>query len=467
MNDSFQTLIIGGGLSGLVAAHKLRQQNPSHSFAVLEAKSRTGGVIASHCDQGYLSECGPHGFLDNCPESRQILSETGLDKECIKAPLIDFVRYVRLNGKLNLIPQTPGKIIMAPLIPWHAKLRVLAELWQPVLDGEPTVAKWCRHRFGPALLPYLDAVYTGTYAGDFDKLTIDSVMPAVRALEKKHGSVLRGLFSSLRAKRKNGPKGPGLRMPAMTSFPGGMQRLPEKLTERLQPGRDLFLNTTVINIQTQGNGWLVQSSEGQYFAKNLLFALPVNATLKLLAPLAPDMPEKSIPSTWLATVVFGFEDSVKLPPGFGFLAPEVEGCFTLGALFTSNMFPGRAPEGHIVFETLIGGRRHPERLELTDSELIDKAFEDIRGILDLPRQATYTAVLRSGGGIPQLERNYPQLLAWREKFLAEKPGLAICGFGWGGIGVNDMIKHAGRAAEAILSDGGRSRTSAEIKGIYF
>jgi len=467
MNDSFQTLIIGGGLSGLVAAHKLRQQKPNHSFAVLEAKSRTGGVIASHCDRGYLSECGPHGFLDNCPESRQILAETGLDKECIKAPLIDFVRYVRLNGKLNLIPQTPGKILMAPLIPWYAKLRVLAELWQPVLEGEPTVAKWCRHRFGPALLPYLDAVYTGTYAGDFDKLTIDSVMPAVRALEKKHGSVLRGLFASLYAKRKNGPKESGLRMPAMTSFPGGMQRLPEKLTERLQPGRDLFLNTTVTEIHPQGNGWLVQSSEGQYRAKNLLLALPVNATLKLLAPLAPDMPEKSIPSTWLATVVFGYEDNVKLPPGFGFLAPEVEQCFTLGALFTSNMFPGRAPEGHMVFETLIGGRRHPERLQLTDTELIDKAFEDIRGILELPRQPTYTAVLRSDGGIPQLERNYPHLLAWREKFLAKRPGLAICGFGWDGIGVNDMMKHAGRAAEAILSDSGKSSTSPEVKGIYF
>jgi oxygen-dependent protoporphyrinogen oxidase len=179
------------------------------------------------------------------------------------------------------------------------------------------------------------------------------------------------------------------------------------------------------------------------------------------------MPEKSIPSTWLATVVFGFEDSVKLPPGFGFLAPEVEQCFTLGALFTSNMFAGRAPEGHMVFETLIGGRRHPERLELTDAELINKAFSDIRGILDLPRQPTYTTVLRSDGGIPQLERNYPQLLAWREKFLAKRPGLAICGFGWDGIGVNDMMKHAGRAATAILSDGGRSSTTAAVKGIYF
>ncbi|HBG20396.1 MAG TPA: protoporphyrinogen oxidase, partial [Desulfobulbaceae bacterium] len=75
---------------------------------------RTGGVIATHRNQGYTAEIGPHGFLDNCPESRQILAETGLDRESLQAPLIDFVRYVYLHGLLNLIPQTPKKILMAP-----------------------------------------------------------------------------------------------------------------------------------------------------------------------------------------------------------------------------------------------------------------------------------------------------------------------------------------------------------------
>ncbi len=467
MNDSYQTLIIGGGLSGLVVAHKLRLHNPGHRFAVLEKSERPGGVIATHCDQGYMSERGPHGFLDNCEESRQILAETGLDRESIKAPLIDFVRYVRLGGKLNLIPQTPGKILLAPLVPWHAKLRVLAELWQPVVDGEPTVAKWAHHRFGPALLPYLDAVFTGTYAGDFDRLTIDSVMPGVRALEKQYGSVLRGLLVGVLAKRKSGDAKTPFRMPAMTSFPQGMQRLPERLAEHLCPGRDLFLNTTVTGVQPTGKGWLVEASEGQYQAKNVVFAVPVNAALPLLAGLDPSIPERSLPSTWLATVVFGFKDTVKLPPGFGFLAPEVEQRFTLGALFSSNMFPGRAPKGHMVFETLIGGRRHPKRVELDDKTLTHKAFEDVREILDLPEQPAYTTVLRSSGGIPQLERNYPRLLAWRERFLGTRRGLHICGFGWDGIGLNDMMKHATRVSEALLRDTGTPRANVEVKGIYF
>ncbi len=467
MNDFYRTVILGGGLSGLTVAHKLRLHQPGHSFAIFEKNRETGGVIFTHRDRGYMIEGGPHGFLDNCAESREILVETGLDRECLKAPLIDFVRYVRLHGRLNLIPQTPGKILMAPLIPWHAKLRVLAELWQPIVEGEPTVAKWVKRRFGPALLPYLDAVYTGTYAGDFDRLTIDSVMPGVRALEKQYGSVLRGLLATMRVKRKNRGAGTPFRMPAMTSFPDGMQRLPDKLAENLRPDHDLFLNTTVTAVRPDEHGWQVESSRGRCRAKNVVFALPINATLQLLAALAPDIPEKSVPTTWLATVAFGFKNDFRLPSGFGFLTPEQERRFTLGTLFSSNMFPGRAPEGHVVFETLIGGRRHPERLDLDDRTLTAKAFDDVRDILDLPRMPAYTAVLRSNGAIPQLERNYPRLLAWREKFLAARPGLHICGFGWEGIGLNDMMRHATGVAAALQRDAKPIRIGSELKGVYF
>ena len=88
-------------------------------------------------------------------------------------------------------------------------------------------------------------------------------------------------------------------------------------------------------------------------------------------------------------------------------------------------------------------------------------------ILDLPEQPAYTTVLRSSGGIPQLERNYPRLLAWRERFLGTRRGLHICGFGWDGIGLNDMMKHATRVSEALLRDTGTPRANVEVKGIYF
>ncbi len=463
------TLIIGAGLSGLTVAHKLQKFCPGHQFLVLEKSEKVGGAIWSHAEAGFLAENGPHGFLDNCPESQMVLQETGLDQECVKAPLQKFVRYVCMEGALRCIPQSPLKIAMAPLIsPW-AKLRVLAELFQKPLPGEPTVAEWVEHRFGPALLPYVDAVFTGTYAGDLNRLVIDGVMPGVRRLEMNQGSVIRGLITKMRQagqdRTASGAKKKGL--PAMTSFPGGMGRLPEKLAASLQPGRDLMLNCGVLALHKSQAGWEIETDLGTYQATNLVLAVPINASLNLLRTFISTMPQQAVPEAKIVTIALGFGPGSTLPPGFGYLAPEQAGRFCLGALFSSNMFPARAPQDHILLEALVGGRRHPERLDLDDTTLIRRALEDLRALLPLQGEPVYARVLRPKGGIPQLEAGYPALLHWRDQVMEEHKGLFIHGFGWEGIGLNDMFKGAIRVADAIRAKTGSRQEEAAVKGIYF
>lgn len=466
MTTHFNTVIIGGGLSGLTVAHKLRLADPDHRFLILEKSSTTGGVIRTHVDEGYITEIGPHGFLDNCQESKDILAETGLDQETVQAPLSEFVRYVYTGGKLQCIPQTPAKIAVAPLMKFSEKLRVLAEAWQPPLSGEPTVAKWARHRFGSAMLPFADAVFTGTYAGDFDRLSIDAVMPGVRAMEKEHGSVIRGVLARMSAKRKEKSK-KKMAMPAMTSFPEGMCRLPERLTENLIQGEELLLNCAATSISKGENGWHIQTAGAYYTADNLVLAVPINTSLKLLRSIDTSMPMTRVPEAWIATAVFGFGPGTSLPPGFGFLTPESEKRFTLGSLFSSNMFPGRAPDGHIVFETLIGGRRHPERLQLEKEEILARALADVQEILGIQASPSYSTFFQSTGGIPQLEQGYSALLDWRDQLMADSPGLHICGFGWEGIGLNDMMKTATRVAQAIDEATASVTAEAEPKKVYF
>ena len=465
MTHPKDTIVIGAGLTGLVIGHKLKRSNPDHHILLLEKSSRTGGVISSFSDSGYLAEYGPHGFLDNCAESRELLEETGLEAECVRAPLKTFVRYVCIDSKLMLIPQSPLKIIKAPLIPWSDKFRVLGELLKKPLSGEPTVAKWAEHRFGKAMLPYVDAVFTGTYAGDYNELKIDAVMPGLRQMEKESGSIIRGALTKALKARKTRGKGQKMQMPSMTSFPEGMQRLPQRLTELL--GQEIIrYNTEVRAVCKTPEGWQIETTQDSYQAANLVLALPVNQSLKLLSTLEGAAPLKEIPEAWIATVVFGF-DQAALPPGFGYLNPEREQRFTLGTLFSSNMFPNRAPEGHIVFETLIGGRRHPERLEFDDETLIEQALADVKELLDLPERPLYSRVLRPSGGIPQLEKGYGRLLKWRNEMVAKNPGLYVCGFGWEGIGLNDMIKSACSVGETILSEAIQTQEQAEAKKIYF
>lgn len=466
MKNIKDTIIIGAGLSGLTVAWKLRQI-PGHSFLLLEQSEKTGGAIWSHPEDGYVAEGGPHGFLDNCPESRTLLEDTGLDQECVTAPLAKFVRYVCINGKLNLIPQTPTKILAAPLISPLQKLRVAADLWKKPLAGEPTVSEWVRYRFGKALLPYVDAVFTGTYAGDLERLVIDGVMPGVRQVEKEHGSVIRGLLKKMKAagsKDKGKKKG----LPAMTSFPKGMNRLAERLSQDLDTKKEILTACSVNAVSRENGYWQVDTVQGNFTGHNLVLALPVNKALALLGSLGDPPPQSKIAEARIVTIALGFGEGASLPPGFGYLTPEQEQRFCLGALFSSNMFPGRAPEGHILLEALVGGRRHPERLELDDETLIRESVRDLRGLLNLPSEPTYSRVLRPQSSIPQLEAGYPALLQWRNELMQKEKGLYITGFGWEGIGLNDMIKTAFRVSEAIREgeqDSGEQ--DAAVKKVYF
>lgn len=466
MKNSIDTLIIGGGLSGLTVAHFLQKYQPGAHISILEKSSSAGGAIKSFHQDGFLAEWGAHGFLDNMEASRELLADTGLDKEAQKAPLDDFVRYICLNGKLNLIPQNPKKIIRSNLVSLPAKLRVLADLWKRPRPEEQTVADWAAYRFGASLLPFVDAVLTGTYAGDLNRLSIDAVFPGIRDLELDKGSVIRGLMQKKKAAKTNKQIGSAGKLPAMISFPQGMGRLPEALAA----GKDLACSTEVESIHKNENGWEVRTPENSYQTKSLVLALSVNQSLALLrnaAGLAKEScPVSSIPEAKIATIALGFTKSANIPFGFGYLAPEQEKRFALGALFSTHMFPGRAPAGHVLLEALVGGRRHPEKLELPDDVLIRKVYADLKELIHLPDPPVFSRVLRPRHGIPQLEIGYPKLLAWRNSLVNSNNGLYVCGFGWEGIGINDMTKSARQVASAIAA-GKTGMAETEIKGVYF
>ncbi|OGQ95367.1 MAG: protoporphyrinogen oxidase [Deltaproteobacteria bacterium RIFOXYD12_FULL_57_12] len=461
MDKPYDVVIIGAGLSGLALAHFIKKMRPQTELLILEKDGRPGGAIRSHHEAGYLAEWGPHGFLDNAEASREILTDTGLDAEAQKAPLGSFVRYICQDGRLALIPQNPRKIIASNLLPLTAKLRVVADLWRQPQRTEQTVGQWAAHRFGARILPFVDAVFTGTYAGDIDRLSIDAVMPGIRRLELAHGSVFRGLLAKRRQMKKTGPKKNGL--PAMVSFPAGM----EQLVERLADPAAIRCHCAVHHLTQQNGLWEVRTTETLYQARAVAVALSINQALALLAASGMTPPVERLPEARIANVVMGFGSPAEIPFGFGYLAPEREQRFALGALFSTHMFPGRAPAGRMMLEALVGGRRHPERVDLPDDQLIRQTYEDLRQLIHLPEPPCFARVLRPGAGIPQLELGYPALLAWRDRLQQNCQGLYICGFGWEGIGINDMTKAARATATALGQGTAAAGGQAAVKGIYF
>lgn len=459
MDESYQTIIVGAGLSGLAVAHFLERLTSGPGPLLLEAGERPGGAVRSFAAEGYLAEWGPHGFLDNNPASRELLAATGLAHVALKAPLGRFRRFVCHQGRLQPLPQKPQALLTTPLLSLPGKLRLLGELAKKPLADGATIAEWAAHRFGREVLPLVDAAVTGTFAGDLERLTIDAVMPGVRRLEKEHGSVLRGLWRE----KKSNRGGVKRRLPAMTSFPQGM----EQLTLTLCQGKNILFASPVTAIRRHAQGgWEISGERGRFRAPNLVLALPVNQALRLLADFAP--PVSAIPEAKIATVALGFRrEEAEIPAGFGYLAPEWEGRFALGAMFSSHMFPGRAPEGCFLLEALVGGRRHPERLELADEEIIRRVLADLGQLLPLQGSPVFARVLRATGGIPQLEGDHLRLLAWRRQLEAAAPGLLLSGFGWDGIGMNDMIQAARSTAERIVRGSGGEGGPAVVKPVYF
>jgi oxygen-dependent protoporphyrinogen oxidase len=373
------------------------------------------------------------------------------------APLGDFRRFICFKGGLEPLPQSPKMLLSTPLLSVAGKLRLLADLWKKPIQQDQTIGDWAAYRFGRGVLPMIDVAVTGTFAGDLHRLSIDAVMPGIRQLEKEAGSVLRGLKS----KKKMGPGQNGL--PAMINFPEGMERLIEVLAA---DRNNLLLATPVNKLARDGDDWLVSTDQGGLRTKVLIVALPVNSALQLLKELDKP-PVSAVPGARIANVVMAFGAEAEVPRGFGYLAPEREGRFALGAMFSSHMFPGRCPADHVLLEALVGGRRHPERLELPDEELIAKVYEDISKLMDLPKPPVFAKVLKSAGAIPQLEMDHPALLKWRRGLEGKMSGLYICGFGWDGIGMNDVIKSAARTVEAVAESRQADSGQAPVKPVYF
>jgi oxygen-dependent protoporphyrinogen oxidase len=457
MDIDYDVIIIGSGLSGLSVAQFLGRKAPELSVLLLEKSDRPGGAVRSFHREGFLAEWGPHGFLDNCPESQELIESLGLGSRVQKAPLGQFARYLCKRGRLQELPQHPKKFLLSPILSPAAKLRILADLWIKPVQGDPSIGVWAAKRFGQAILPLVDAAVTGSFSGDYQRLSIDAVMPGVRELERQHGSVIRGLLHKKKiqsGKPKNG-------LPAMQSFPNGM----EELTQNLARHKNIRLECTVDSIAREEGEWIVLADSERLTAKNLVVALPVNGALPLLAPLSPP-PMDTIPVARLANVVLGYENA-DIPKAFGYLAPERENRFCMGVMFSSAMFPDRAPASMSLVEALVGGRRHPERLELDDEELAGRAHEDIRQLLHLPEAPQFVQVLRPASGIPQLETGHGRLLDWRGELKTRHPDLHITGFGWEGIGMNEMIKNAHRLTQVILEQQHGTPAPHEVRPVYF
>jgi len=444
-------IVIGGGLSGLVAGYRLHRAGLT--VRVLEAAARPGGVIGSERRDGLLFEQGPNNALDNGPAIHDLLDELGIAAQRVDARRAAARRYIVHKGALAALPGSAASFAATPLFSTGAKLRLLAEPFVGRGDAaaEESIASFVRRRLGPEILAMaVEPFVAGIMAGDPERISVAAALPRLHELEQRHGSLLRGALATAGQRRR----ARGGRRAVSFSFRDGMQTLTDTLAAA-QPGVECGRRVLRVD-RAPGAGFVVQLEGGeQRQARAVVVAAPAGAAATMVEAMAPTAAAAlaAIPYAPLAVVVSAYPRARVSHPldGFGVLAPAAERRPLLGTLFCSTLFDGRSEASTVVLTTFLGGSRDPEVVDATDAELRAIVRSELTQLLGASGAPVADAITRWHDGLPQYGLGHLQRIAAVERAERALPGLHFCANYRGGAAIGDCIANASDTARRIAA----------------
>jgi len=446
--------VIGAGLAGLACAHRLLTTT-RHDVVILEASDRVGGYLRTSRDAGYLVESGPNGFLDNAPDTLALVRELGLNAELLPSQDQARRRFVFRDGRLRLLPGTPGAFLRSDILSTGAKLRIACEPFaQRRPDGDETIHAFATRRLGTEAADVLvDPMVSGIFAGDARQLSLRASFPKMWELEEAHGGLFRALLARRRKVKASGAP-VGSPLGKLTSFRNGIETLPRALESAL--GHRVRARTRVAGLSQTSSEWTLVLDTGESLhADHIVLAASPAAAANLIAVLEPSLAKTlvQIPSAPIAVIALGFDaESLRHPlDGFGFLVPRGQGPRILGALWESSVYAGRADEGQALIRVMAGGAHDPGFVSLGDDEAIGLVRRDLQVTMGVTAEPQMAQVIRHHEGIPQYTVGHLDRVATIDAALARLPGLHLTGHGYGGVGINHVIANARALADRLVS----------------
>jgi len=447
--------IIGAGITGLTAAFYLKRRGLA--VTVYEAAPRAGGVIQSRRADGFLAEYGPNTILETSPKILQLVNDAGLAPRRLTTNPAAEARYLVRGHQPIAMPGSPPGFLTTKLFSLSAKLAVLREPFvRPRRDGvEESIGEFVTRRFNREFLDRaVDALVAGIYAGDPNKLSLPHAFPKLKALEDKYGSMIKGQILGARERKKSGEVAKD-RAPKF-SFDEGLQVLPDTLAAQL--GDALKLNTPVEKLVRSATGWTVVTPAGPTEHEFVVYCGTAHqlAGLRVEAAAALDFTLfGQIHYPPVASVVLGFrrEDVTHACDGFGMLVPKIEGLNILGTIFSSALFPNRAPAGHHTLTSYVGGARRPDLANLAPDKLVDVVQADLRTVLGVKAAPVFTHCAFYPRAIPQYNVGYGVYRERLNQLEQQAPGLFFAGHYRDGVSLGDSIVSAVNMAERVAALG--------------
>lgn len=468
-------LIVGAGISGLVCAHALRKAGVN--ALVVEACARPGGSIHSERRDGYLLEFGPQSFSSTAP-LLALCAELGIENELVKAPP-HAPRYVVVGGALKQVPLSPPAFLTSDLVSARTKWAIARDLFgkSHAPEQDESVAAFVLRKFSAELLDRLVGPFvSGIYAGDPERLSLRSSFPMLHDAEKRKGSVIRGMM----AKPGKEPR----QRPTLLSFLDGTEALVRALCAPMGDG--LRLNARVTRIRSTGTPVYAESQsarsdvsttsrepirniasaafqatietlghEETILADNLVIATPTDVAGKLLCELSPSFESLlgAVEYAPVAVVSLGYPLSDLRHPlaGFGFLVPRSAGLRVLGTVWNSSLFPGRAPDRHVLLTSFVGGAADPTAIRLQSAELAALVHDELAPLLAIERKPVFSHVTMYFRALPQYNLGHADRLTAIETQRATFPKLWLTGNYLGGPSIGACVEQSLKVTNQMIS----------------
>ena len=476
-NGTPRIVVLGGGISGLAAAYRLRElaamRQAPIELTLLEQGERLGGALCTLREQGFIAEGGADSFLIEKPWALHLSRRLGLEHALV-ATRAEFRRtLVVRNGTLIDIPEgfsllAPARMLpmlRSPLLSPLGKLRLMVEPLLPRRNShdDESLAAFVTRRLGREVLERIaQPLAGGIYTADPESLSLHATLPRFAEMEARYGSVIRGLRAAARAQGErpqttNGTS--GARWTLFASFAGGIGALVDALAREL--GDSIRLGARVAGLERRSPGagaqWRVVLADGGALgADAVVCALPAHRAAPLFAaqaePLARALGSIGYASAAVVNLAYRERDFPRPPRCFGFVVPAIERRRIIAGSFTSLKFEGRAPAGTVLARAFIGGAMQTELMALDDRALLEVAREEFRALLGVKAAPLWARINRWPDSMPQYAVGHHARVAAIERAAAALPRLELAGAALRGVGIPDCVLSGERAAQAIFAE---------------
>jgi oxygen-dependent protoporphyrinogen oxidase len=432
---------------------------------LLERSERCGGALETIRRDGFVIETGADSFLSEKAAAADLARRLGLEAELIPTREIYRKTYVVRAGRLVeipagfslLAPAQLGPVFRSQLFSPLGKIRIAMEPFVAArtANDDESLDSFVTRRLGREVLERVaQALAGGIYTADPKRLSMAATMPRFVEMERRHGSVVKGMRAAEKARASKSADVSGARWSLFQSFRDGMATLPETLVARL--GASIRKGAEVVAMARNGSAWRLALASGESIdADAVICAAPAFAASRVLANVAPAAAKilGGISYASAATVNLTFRESdFNGPPrAFGFVVPAIERRRIIAGSFSSFKFEGRAPSGAILARAFVGGELSREMMRLSDDEIVAAVRDEFRDLLGVSAAPGFAQVRRWPDSMPQYDVGHLNRVAEIERTVAELPAFAIAGAAYRGVGIPDCIGSGERAADAIFA----------------